>query len=310
MWDYDGLLAKARLYFQRAVLHPNIDDDEFKLWLSLGFEFLLRCPLAAVHPSLLAASDNESILNSNGIPRRRPRDANQPGSGPKTVATTVVLDRLCDIVNDFIELRKDAEYIVNVRNAELHSADAALANATTAIWLPRFIRVVDVLVDHLGLSVDDLLSADLVAQARVLTDQEDKKVQANVAKAISDATAFFVRLSSEEVDARKPSWPAFFPPTDDEERVACPACQQDISMPLTAIRIGNERFEDDVVVTETVWIADHLECPVCGLVLDGTAEIRAADLQQQYVKTSTQSLTERFDVYDPSIDYDDAYGDE
>ena len=57
-WERDPLLAKARLFFERAF-DESQDDPIFGLWCSLGLELLARPALAAISPTLLAKPDNE-----------------------------------------------------------------------------------------------------------------------------------------------------------------------------------------------------------------------------------------------------------
>jgi hypothetical protein len=68
MWDYDGLIGKARIYFERAEAVDEADDDAFAVWLLLGLEFLLRAPLAKVNPVLLADPNGDAILHAAGFP--------------------------------------------------------------------------------------------------------------------------------------------------------------------------------------------------------------------------------------------------
>jgi hypothetical protein len=40
MWNYDGFMGKAGLYFTRAKEHPRVEDDVMAVWLLLGPELL------------------------------------------------------------------------------------------------------------------------------------------------------------------------------------------------------------------------------------------------------------------------------
>src|SRR5437870_3462073 len=113
MWSYDDFLAKAKLYMARAAQHDRA-DDEFALWLLLGLEFLLRAPLAQVHPTLLASPEGPSLLDAAGF--------SDPTREPKSVAITTVLERLKVIVPSFSQQRfEDASFLINLRNAEVHT---------------------------------------------------------------------------------------------------------------------------------------------------------------------------------------------
>jgi hypothetical protein len=250
----------------------------------LGLEFLLRAPLAKVHPSMLAALDGDAILHANGIPISK---------DPKSVPTHTVLARLRQVVSGFDPDReKDAVFLINMRNAELHTGDAALANVPTSAWLPRFLRVADVLCEHLGIEVADLVTEDIETQGQALDEK------------IKNGKRIVANLKPAEVQQRTPSALNLFPWTDDEEQVNCPACSAKISMTVEQVRSGSEQIDGDSVTRETIWIATDLSCPVCGLHLEDTAEIAAAGIEQQYIRTTSEDLEDRYAQVDDYIDYD------
>lgn len=186
MWDYPSLYGKALLYFRRADNHPRFDDDEFGIWTLLGLEFLLRSPLAKMHSSLLAAPEGNSILHAVGILTE---------GDVKSVPTHTVITRLPHIVPKFDNDRvRDAKILMNIRNAELHTGDAALANTSMNLWLPRFLRVAEAICEFLDVEVEDLLGESVVAHARSLVDEEDKRIESLVKLKISEAEKFFESL--------------------------------------------------------------------------------------------------------------------
>lgn len=296
MWDYDSMLGKAQVYFERAAKHPSVDDDELALWMVLGLEFLLRAPLAKVHPSMLAALDGDAILHANGIPISK---------DPKSVPTHTVLARLRQVVGGFDPDReKDATFLINMRNAELHTGDAALANVPTSAWLPRFLRVADVLCEHLGTEVADLITEEIETQGRALVDEQDAKTKHVVDEKIKIGKRLMDNLRPDEIRQRTPSGLTLFPWTDDEQQVNCPACSTSLSMTVEQVRSGSEQIDGDSVTRETIWIATDLSCPVCGLHLEDTAEIAASGIEQQYIRTTSEDLADRYGQVDDYIDYD------
>lgn len=296
MWDYDSLIGKARVYFERAANHPNVDDDELALWMVLGLEFLLRAPLSKVHPSMLAAPEGDAILHANGIPTTK---------DPKSIPTHTVLSRLRQVVPGFDPDReKDANFLVNMRNAELHTGDAALANVSTSTWLPRFLRVADVICDHLEIDVADLITEDLQAQGQGLVDEQDAKTKHAVSKKINDGKQILAHLTPAEVLQRTPAGVKLFPWTPQEQQIDCPACGTTTFMTVEEVRSGSEQIDGDSVTRETIWIATDLSCPVCGLHLEDTAEIAAAGIEQQYIRTTSEDLEERYAQDADYVDYD------
>ncbi|MDP9821051.1 hypothetical protein [Nocardioides massiliensis] len=296
MWDYEDMLGKARAYFVRAAEHEQTDDDEFVIWHLLGLEFLLRAPLAKIHPSLLAAPEGDSLLAANGLPSKKE---------PMSVPTHTVLSRLTQIVPGFIEDRvEESKLLMGFRNAELHTAEATAANLSNDVWLPKLLRVANVICDHLDLPVDDVLADDVVELARQLVDQEDKKLAHEVVKKIEFATAFLAGLSEEERQARTPATPTGW--GSYTHSIQCPACTTLNAITLQFVRNAAEHLRSDGAGWErqVVYVATGYSCPVCSLQLNTTAEVVAAGLPQQFIDEEFEEFEDRY----MSALVDDDYG--
>jgi hypothetical protein len=285
MWDYESIHAKALTYFGRAEEHPVADDDEFALWSLLGLEFLLRAPLARVNPCLLAEPEGDSLLAACGY---------ATGKAGKSVGTATVIKRLSHVVPGFEQRQEDANFLINLRNAELHSGDAALASMATAVWLPRLYRVVEAIAAHLGATTDEVLGSDVAAQASSLVDAENKKVQQDVAQRRNQCRRIFEALQPDEVSARRqPPFSGRRRP-DAVEVVPCPACATDGALKLAQVRRTNERIQDDVIYYDDIYVAENYACSVCGFALSGIAEVAAAGLNQVYTRPQEESVSERY----------------
>lgn len=291
MWDFEGMLGKAKTYFARAAEHEHSDDDEFVIWHLLGFEFLLRAPLAKVHASLLAAPEGDSILAANGVPTT---------SEPKSVPSHTVISRLMQIVPDFTKDRQaEAVALLNLRNVELHTAASAVGNVSNEFWLPKMLRVAGPICDYLQIDLEDVLADDVVELGASLVDLEDKKLAHEVRVKIEEAAKFVAKLSQSEIDSRTPATPAFRwmqqPPY-----VICPSCKVQVPIEREAVRTSGERLVEDSLYRDVIYVATALACPVCTLELSNTAEIVAAGLPQQFTETEEEDLSERFqqDVMD------------
>ena len=316
MWDYEGFLGKAQLYFTRAEAHAREDDEGvFATWLLLGLEFLLRAPLAKANPTLLADLNGDSIMHAAGFPTR------VEGATPKSIQTKTVISRLGFIIADFNKDREsDASVLTGIRNQELHSSDSPL-DTSVETWLPQFTRLVRVICDHLDLSPGDIVGEQILAQGQLLVDTADKKLEFAVAKRISSAETLFGNLRPEEIASRRQlitkqiGGPYTFPIGMDSvaalatdvywfyEMVACPACKSDVPMRLQSVRATNERLDGSEIVRDVVYVSIGLACPVCSLELTGTFEVRAASLPQQFVRTEREYLESRYGVFDDEPDY-------
>lgn len=285
MWDHSGFMDKARLYFSRAAEHSRAEDEVVAMWLLLGLEFLLRAPLAKVHPALLAESGNgknDSIMDAAGFPT---------GGKPKSVSTALVISRLNLVVTNFKGQEGAARWLTELRNAELHSSENALV-IDQARWLPQFIRIVDVLCAHLGTTAEDLVGTELAAHGRRLVDAEDAKLRYEIQQRIDRSKALVEALDDATLAARRELRHRYF--LQPVAQVDCPACHSQERLLLEEVRATNERLVDDEVHRDVVHIAKELSCRICELHLGGTAEIHAAGIPQQYVIAQTQDITDRF----------------
>jgi len=291
MWNLDAYMGKAQDYFRRASEHDHSDDDEFVLWHLLGLEFLLRAPLAAIHGSLLAAPEGDSLLAANGIPIE---------AEPRTVPSHTVLSRLTKIVAGFTtSLQRDSQTLLNLRNAELHTAEAAIQNVGNQFWLPKLVRIASVICEHLDVDVRDVLAPDVVSLGAKLIDAEDKRLAHEVGAKIVNARGFAERLTEVELAARI----AAVEPASTVERLIaegqkskfeCPACHTSVYVDREYVRSSGERLELDSIVKDKVYVITALDCPVCGLKLSGTAEIVAGGLPQQVTVEEFESLDDLY----------------
>lgn len=301
MWGYEDFVAKAKLYFNRAANH-NEDDDEFVLWLLLGLEFLLRAPLSQMHPSLLAAPEGNSLLHAAGITKA---DAH-----PRSVTTKTVVDRLKFVIEGFGDDRqRDSIFLANLRNQELHSADAALADIPEEQWLPRFLAVVKAICEHLSMPVSDVLDSDIVAHAERLSVEVDRAVQQAVRVLIEKSKYMYEHLTEPEREARIRA--VTHTPGGAKRiilhAVKCPACDNETPLQLTPGRTTKSKYDEDngEIVHSVIHLATGLSCQVCGLVLDDTAKVIAAGIPR--LRTIEYS-EDRYEGWEDNVDTSMLYG--
>ncbi|MFV2105647.1 hypothetical protein [Micromonospora sp. LOL_015] len=298
MWSYDEFVAKAELYFKRSANHDRV-DDEFSLWLLLGLEFLLRAPLAKLHPSLLVALNNgDSILHANGV-RTNSR------TGPKSATISDVIDRLQYIVDDFgADRQADASYLVNLRNSELHTSADALRSADES-WLPRFAGVARVLCSHLDVPVEDLVDKDILREASALQVKIDKEIERQVREKFLRAKHLFADLTEGEVRARRSTFSLRPDPSPNhEEPYPCPVCKSRGDLLLVPGRTVKRRFdeEDNQFVQDVIFVARSFDCPVCKLNLPDTSSVAAAGIRRVHQRSVEE---DRYEGWEDSTREDD-----
>jgi hypothetical protein len=296
MWDYDSFVGKAQEYFSRATDHPSAEDEIPALWLLLGLEFLLRAPLARIHPTLLAdpqVGGGNSIMQAAGFPLK------VDGGPPRSITARTVITRLGAVIPGFKEIENEAIFLVELRNEELHGSESALG-IDASKWMPQFTRVVDVVCSHLGIESNSFVGPPIMHHGRSLVGEEDKRLAREVASRIATAKQFITRLNTEEITARREAAAArrlaenMWRVMDSLGEIQCPACESELFLQLNGVRTSNERLMDDEIHRDVVYVATGMRCLVCELQLNSTAEIRNAGLTQQWVHHETESLEDRY----------------
>jgi hypothetical protein len=315
VWDADEFIAKAQAYFENADTESDGATDSIDstdaLWLLLGLEFLLRAPLARVHPTLLAAPEGTSILHAAGFDR--------PGANPRSIPTKTVVDRISHIEPTFNEDRKkDALFLADLRNGELHTSAAVLENVAPEAWLPQFLDTVTSLAEHLGIPLEDLLPSNVIEQASAARAKADRALTASVRKKITEAAAFFSGLTPVEIAGRLSTRPVPVPGVVFKN-VTCPACaESSATVRCGPGRVGRSTYnEDEGTIAYTItYLAESLLCRVCNLSLSTTGEIVAAGVERLYVDEyeedryegwentlSHSDVIERLGIGEPDFEY-------
>lgn len=293
MFDYEEFLAKAAVYFERGA-DAEESSEERALWLLLGLEFFLRAPLAQVHPTLLALPEGDSILYAAGVERAR--------GIPRSIPTKAVIDRLTKIDPVFGEDRgKDAAFLLELRNEELHSSRGALANAGEQVWMPRFLNVVEAICSHLELAAADVLSEEILQAAETYRATADAATQGEVTKLMKAAKSFFDRLTPAEVESR-----ASVRPASGGAKTDCPSCGSRAAwMSLSEARTSEPGYNEDdqEIVFKAVHVVTGLVCSVCGLTLTTTAQVVAAGIKRLHIVEYSES---RYEGWEELMTYEAA----
>jgi hypothetical protein len=306
VWAKETLLAKARLYAQRAAAEETGTSLE-ALWSLLGFEFLARAALAQEHPALLAdPKEGANLLYGFGFGNPQ---------APKSVNTATVLRRCRVVVPGFTEDDvKEASALVNLRNAELHSGSSVLEELPTSGWMPQFYRLTQVLLDHLKLGLADFLSEEQAKSATEVIKGLTDAAKGEVKQRIADQRTAFENLDVEVQESLQESGP----PEEVTELnwmrvIACPACRtrnaikgeiSDFSQP----RVGEDQIELSADVLPTGY-----SCRACRLELRNHGEMLHAGLGDQYSITQTEDPIDFYgidprDLVDPADFYEPDYG--
>jgi hypothetical protein len=295
IWEREPLWTKAKLFFERAFEQPA-DDPRYGLWCSLGLELLARAAVASISPTLLAEPDRDhkNLLQVLGY---------GPGLWtPKSITVSQVLNQCQGLFAGFTKEDVVASMaLINRRNAELHSAEAAFDNYPSGQWLPGLYHACSSLVEALGESLESLFGAEQARIAAEIVAQSEENVVGRVRASIEAYKRVFDAKPAEEREAavdeaRKLTDRLVY---ERHHRVSCPACSSDAVVEGDAF--GPERFdhEDGSIVVRQSVTPRVFKCSACGLRLAGYAELAAAGLGGTYTRRTSFSPEDYYGLIDP-----------
>jgi hypothetical protein len=303
-WSFDSLWQKAKVYMQRA-LSVERDGPMFPFWATLALEFLARACLAKVHPSLLADPLGEAVENllyACGYP--------SADKQPRSIMAKTVFLRCQKIVPNFTE--DEAKFclaLVDRRNRELHTGEAAFEKFDTALWLAEFYRVLRILLPAIERGLEDMLGADEVQSAVAMIEAIESKTKKKAFDAIAAARKNFQLMES----AQKVQAVAFGSAKAKEhakfwgKTLQCPACSATALMTGETVKSNEPRLEEGLILQEHIVLPTRIECFSCGLVLDSHAALYGAELGGQYTVTEEHDPVEFYKI-DIASYFDPVYG--
>ena len=303
IWDSDKLFEKAAVYYQRANSGDR-SDDSYPLGITLGFEFLARAALAKVHPALLAdPQSGDNLLYAFGFPGKTP---------PKSILLKTILHRLTIILPDFrAEDFKFSTSLLEMRNAEVHSADLPFETFKPQSWLPRLLGVSKTLCESLGRSLEDLLGPEEAEAADEQIESLEDKLKTESCDLVAKHKKTFENLDVEErleqVKNAKAKSRALLRSTD--KIVDCPACGAKAALRGKVIRFLEPRTTDDGIEERAVTMPQSLECSACELKLSKHGHLFHQGLGDQFTSESWTDPKDYFGIeFDPSDYFEPDYG--
>ena len=274
-WERDELLAKARLFAERGM-EVERDSGLVPFWCTLSLELLARAALAHIHPVLLAdPQQGENLLYAFGY----------PATNPRSIQTKTVLSRCQVVVERFTKAEEEfCASLLFLRNEELHTGTAAFENLPTSQWLVKFFYACQILLEHMGLDLSDLLPPDEVGPAQMMLNADAESVRSEVLEAIGRARSDFLALDGTEQERLETL-------ADEDARdrrahegmiTSCPACQNQGIVDGEILRATDPHLVGDLLKWETVILPTSFQCTACGLVLNGFNRMEAASIGGQH----------------------------
>ena len=296
-WEQEPLWTKARLYFEQALEYPR-EDARFGLWCSFGLELLARAAVASVSPVLLAEPDRDQknllLVLGRGDAR----------VGAKSVSSAQVVKLCQHLFADFTPVHtRMALALFNRRNAELHTGAAAFTDYTTQQWIAGFYSCCRSLVAALGETLETLLGDDEAQVAASVLAEAEREVRQRVESEIGAYRRVFEDRPQEERSelAAKAEEMVQGLVERRHHKVECPSCRSCATTEGDAFGgafVSHDDAENEIVVRQAV-LPRRFSCPACGLKLEGYAELAAANLGNQYTRTTRYFPEEYFELINP-----------
>lgn len=295
-WDPAALYAKALRYIQRMG-ELDSDESEYALWSSLSLEFLARAALANVTPALLADTKEggwSSLYSALGFAPTEERFA------PRSIAISEVFKRLSAILPSFA--KENANFGIQhtgQRNAELHSGETAFEGVKASSWQPRFYQTCQVLLESMGLTLQDFLGTEESEVAeRLIAAAADESAKAVMGDIEAHKVDWGNKPQSERdtLTAQASLWAS----RQAGHRVKCPACASDALVDGEPVSAPSRKLDGDLIVETHEHLPNRFECIACGLKIAGLSRLAVAALADRFKKTSTYDPAE---IYAPDDDY-------
>lgn len=222
--------------------------------------------------------------------------------GPLSIGSGQLF-RLCEVLfSGFTaEHRSSAIALLDRRNAELHTGEAAFDAYTTQHWMPGLYACCKVLAEAMGESLETLFGKDEAEEAARVLAAADQETRNRVRERVDRYAGVFSDKDSSDQEAAPTAADAAGKQLaySKHHRVKCPACRSTATIQGDAF--GGSKVEDDdgeVLVKQAV-SPRRFACPACGLKLEGYAELAAAGLGDHYTRTTRYTPEEYYELISP-----------
>ncbi len=286
----DEQLYQSATRFAQSGLRAFLEEDSeiFLLHAAIALEHLAKANLAALHGSLVAGKDFDSLLHTCGLSQH----AERPPSVMKTIGTRDALDRSGQLIPELRNIRSSLNLLVEIRNGIVHAGQLELAQEEAVLMLIPFLRACDYLLASLTLANRESFWQDLLDMVDVRLSESAKAAERSATDSVAAARLRFQnRFGAMAATARAAviaSIEQSYDPRRYEEAVhACPACEHlalvsgshnvDWKPEYEYDRLTGEDYVIDAYPVVT-FLPGTLECRICDLVLDGEEQLRAAGL--------------------------------
>lgn len=260
----------------------------FAFWAVLALEFLARAALSHVHPVLLAdPQQKENIYYALG---------HRVGTAPQSITAKTVWSRCQDLIPRFTDREfQFCKSLMVVRNAELHSGEAAFEALTVGTWMAPYFRVCSVLLESLGKEMADLFPPEHLGAITKMLDVDEESRRSEVLETLGRAEAAFNELDESERTERLEA------SAHEAQRLmradlfeVCPACGGYGWMNTEHVATSEPELVGDLVQWTETYLPTGFTCLSCRLVLGDYEALEIAGIGGQRSEAETAEPTDYF----------------
>lgn len=251
------------------------------LWHCLSLEFLARAALTSVSPVLNADPTEEGAHILFALGFEAPKQ-------PKSIPVHAVFSRLEKVLPDFKPHRAICDYLINLRNEEVHTGSIPFDDLLET-WLAPFYRAVNCLCVFLGKDLSLYLGIEEAPYAQKLIESQTQEILGEVKKRIASFKGVFDSKSDEEKEeARKVAQTGVL----ENRCTPCPACGCAAVLSGDLVKEAAPVYEDGALLTERTYSVTSLQCKGCGITLKNIDEVLAAEVKPRFTEWEGTDLHE------------------
>lgn len=296
IWEFDSLWKKTKTFVKRGQVH-DAENALHSFWYIQALELLARSVLAKTSPTLLAdQNDPNSLFYSLNLKAKK---------DPKSISVTTVYVRCIVVITDFTE--NDAKFcssLASIRNEDLHSGGTQLTTLKSSKWLPDYYYCCSVMLNHIGLNLDDLFGDTESKSAREIIEAREKSIKEEAYKRIRARKEDFDSLSLEmKIEMQKEGKEKmgkismkFLIQSGESKYIECPVCKAQAYIKGKCIASTAPITEDGVLVVINSFLPVALYCETCGLALENHKLLNAIDLGDIYSVKEEIDPVDHFEI--------------
>ena len=202
--------------------------------------------------------------------------------------------------------------LLNLRNAELHSGSTALDELNTSAWMPEYYRLSKLLLDHLGMELEDFFGPEGGEHATQVIEGLANATESDVKERIAEQRRAFENLAAEVQEKLRGG---AIPPAIGELNwmriVECPACGVRNAIKGEISDFDQPRVGDGEIELSARVLPTSYTCRACRLELRNHGEMLRAGLGDQYAVSESRDPMDFYGI-DPHdlVDPEDFYAEE